>query len=643
MPSSSEYSSSGEEAEGFFGLSGQWPNAGAKSIAKLEERAEEDRRASKEFQQSLKLTLGDPVSNYRLHLWVNRFQRFRSATLKVDRKTTPTPAQVERFVLVVTDYMQSTTERTAISYATVQNFTYLIEEWAVFYFEDFKIQRRDRARIRSLLQGLLNDGTLTKEPVRDKHWVVTDAVQIMIQTLLQDAIKNGTPSWDIVIMRAVELLLQASCGCRAGEIRRSVLYTGREFLAWKHIVIWQTTKDGHDILKATITLAFVKGNKDSSARNREIVLSELSEPSLNCLCPVKLLLIHALRTGAVPQTSWIELKNYISRNKKKTVKWLYPERPVICGAAAGPYTLDPDKPADASRAMDGGITRDYVGRNLNDPGEPRVLARLPGEGKHQLHFTELPINQKRLKVEEVTLECERQGADPNRTADRKRIAKLMRRNQTEDWRTRTGEELEAVLSSEDDPETAPALDDPGSSSHTTTEPLEAGDIPVDPQLLEIEKLSSTLSINDLKELPDVLAAQIPDPSMEEGVGVADILDAPPDEFVTVLSTINIYRWSKTIDGLPPWAQSGGSRNSPSRFQYPCTKESCNQQFNLPRVRDAHSLNCDRAERPFRCVECESRFHKKSDLDCHVATVHKYTSADQQSVGSKVATIPPRDQ
>jgi hypothetical protein len=53
--------------------------------------------------------------------------------------------------------------------------------------------------------------------IRDNHnWVPTQDVKILIEALLRDALRNGTLSWDTLVMKSLSLLLQMVLAARAG-------------------------------------------------------------------------------------------------------------------------------------------------------------------------------------------------------------------------------------------------------------------------------------------------------------------------------------------------------------------------------------------------------------------------------------------
>ncbi|KAK4149466.1 hypothetical protein C8A00DRAFT_18843, partial [Chaetomidium leptoderma] len=69
--------------------------------------------------------------------------------------------------------------------------------------------------------------------------------------------------------------------------------------------------------------------------NRYVELNELESTELNVCCPVKLILIWALRIGAVAETSWDDLVANARLRPSKRVVWTRPELPLLCSMKKG--------------------------------------------------------------------------------------------------------------------------------------------------------------------------------------------------------------------------------------------------------------------------------------------------------------------
>ncbi len=70
---------------------------------------------------------------------------------------------------------------------------------------------------------------------------------------------------------------------------------------------------------------------------------------------------------------------------------------------------------------------------------------------------------------------------------------------------------------------------------------------------------------------------------------SSILTSPISDFVGFLSTINLV--STATPNLPYDAETGGSRDVPSKFMHVCRKKDCPRTFDSPLRRDQHEVNC----------------------------------------------------
>jgi hypothetical protein len=78
----------------------------------------------------------------------------------------------------------------------------------------------------------------------------------------------------------------------------------------------------------------------------------LEQDAHNAACAVKLLLVHALRTGAVGASSWQELKAQTLERPDKTIQWITPDYPVISRIKQPLYSfLDLGHPASPNQLL----------------------------------------------------------------------------------------------------------------------------------------------------------------------------------------------------------------------------------------------------------------------------------------------------
>jgi hypothetical protein len=140
--------------------------------------------------------------------------------------------------------------------------------------------------------------------------------------------------------------LQSALCARAGDVAKSKDYTDAYCLQWKHINIKLATREnGLKTWVALVTLAYTKGYKDDASKNHKVMLESITEPEDLIVCPVKWLLILALRTSAVAHTNIENLQAATDMTVNKSLVWQTPDRPVLSAFKQQGCMLDLRKPA----------------------------------------------------------------------------------------------------------------------------------------------------------------------------------------------------------------------------------------------------------------------------------------------------------
>jgi hypothetical protein len=70
--------------------------------------------------------------------------------------------------------------------------------------------------------------------------------------------------------------------------------------------------------------------RGNGQHNRRVKLEALKDAANNIICPVRLLLIVALRLGGVHAITIDEVLRKAAARNDKTVQWVHPKRPVLC-------------------------------------------------------------------------------------------------------------------------------------------------------------------------------------------------------------------------------------------------------------------------------------------------------------------------
>lgn len=106
--------------------------------------------------------------------------------------------------------------------------------------------------------------------------------------------------------------------------------------------------------------------RDQPQNNRKAKLKCLADTRNNIMCPIKLILILALRTGNLDSAQTLEEALDIARcRKSKTFTWKYPDRPIICSVVARGTALLVEKAANRTQVTktiaEGGIVAGILG------------------------------------------------------------------------------------------------------------------------------------------------------------------------------------------------------------------------------------------------------------------------------------------
>jgi hypothetical protein len=131
-----------------------------------------------------------------------------------------------------------------------------------FEYPKFNLTKHECTKLDALIDGLAVEGKLLRGKRRKKNeWIGVALVEKMSRCWLQAALDDGCLSWDIVIHKAMSVVLQSALGCRAGEISRSRHYTV-ESMRWSHLVMkLPPSQNTLDDVQLTCELKFMKGKK----------------------------------------------------------------------------------------------------------------------------------------------------------------------------------------------------------------------------------------------------------------------------------------------------------------------------------------------------------------------------------------------
>ncbi|KAK5256924.1 hypothetical protein LTR16_002062 [Cryomyces antarcticus] len=468
-------------------------HTGSNAIQSMLDNAFSIRKSTKINAKTLTNHNGAPGTQRARSRWANMYNAFAQDVLKQKSRKAPTAEDIERFFDGIVTILRPLAHRQAVSFTYLTSGLLHLVNTFTFEYKDYRLDSQGRRRISSLFNKLLADKKLTKDPVREKQWLGCGVVHRLSLALIRDSLTHRTRSWDTTLYKALSLVLMAALSARGGDIARMGDYhnKGSICLCWKHVCVKVVRVDNQTAFAAEITLAFTKGNKDDPKKNKVVRIDSLVEPSWNVSCPVKLLLIVALRIGVTSETSIDDVIANAEKRVDKKIIWAYPEWPVqprfkawgsgvhedqpassiqfranlieaagLAGIVDGVTTQDvrrgsardvaylpslqyPSVDAAASSlghteaSKKKGITQDYIGkpRNSNWGKVLDAYADAPME-LFGVQFVNSSLKRKRnYTSQDLTALCKEYGLDPTLHASRQKASRASAASRRQQWAT----------------------------------------------------------------------------------------------------------------------------------------------------------------------------------------------------------------
>lgn len=131
----------------------------------------------------------------------------------------PTGEDIERFLDTIVRHVTPSSSLVP-SKAWIEKGLANLKTALTFYCPQFTLSAHEDVRLECTIGTLLKDGRLTTE-CKERQWVGAALVKTMTMALLENAIDDGTKSWDHTANDILMLVLTSSLQCRAGDIMRS--------------------------------------------------------------------------------------------------------------------------------------------------------------------------------------------------------------------------------------------------------------------------------------------------------------------------------------------------------------------------------------------------------------------------------------
>ncbi|KAL8796625.1 MAG: hypothetical protein Q9195_001015 [Heterodermia aff. obscurata] len=307
--------------------------------------------ASKKASKSLSLEKGVDAKRG-LALWKNRWLAFEKTVLGRPQPETPSGEDIVRFLSQIPVMMEPVGDEEnggIISMSTVRNGVRVLIKYFKFTHTDFELSESEQLRIRTLLFSMRSEGKITSKMKRTRQWLGVTATRAMSRAVLNKALTQGAYNWDVTLYRTFSMVFASALGARFGDIGLSGGYE-TEYMKYSHlrVVMW-SLPNGEETIGMHVDLAYTKGHKLDST-SRLVSLSALTNDEDAVICPIRLLLVHALRIGNVLNAAnYADVIRNIRRGRSMTLPWAHPEWPVLCGIQKGGNGLEPERTAPHSQ------------------------------------------------------------------------------------------------------------------------------------------------------------------------------------------------------------------------------------------------------------------------------------------------------
>ncbi|KAI4647927.1 hypothetical protein J4E93_004338 [Alternaria ventricosa] len=340
----------------------EYAHLGGDSLHRALARAAEDRVSSKIAYKQRPIYYGSPRTKNAQAVWRNRFLGFLKDSLNVAPDQMPTSEHIIRFAYAYPKYIEGRGPSGIMAYSSLSDGIALIIITTQAAHPEFKIKPGEATQIKAAFGEMLEQGHITKDESREKKWMSGRLVLFIATAWLRDAAMNG-------------------CRARSGDLAQSSCYKGREYAKWGDFTVRLVTDQaGFEALDCLVELRYTKGNKDSSNIAHSIKL-ELLPPQFNVCDPIKLLVVMALRSGNVAETSIESLLATTRARRNKTMLWKDPTLPILRASNAG-HALTYDSPAPESQLRTVLQRASSLGGLLTTPGTHDIRRGVAFEAHH---------------------------------------------------------------------------------------------------------------------------------------------------------------------------------------------------------------------------------------------------------------------
>jgi hypothetical protein len=437
-------------------------------------------------------------------------------------------------------------------------------------------------------------------------------------------------------------------------------------------------------------------SRNDPKKNRRVKFDSLTDPEDNAVCPIKWILIHALRNGCVDGISIEDVLQKAFRRKDKTVIWTQPEWPILPsfsnstnfvdfskaarysqvgstvrfgGLLAGflakvaphdirrgcfqdmanlsmaPAGMSMDRVAEtfghSHKSYEAGVTMKYVG-TVSDPTLLQKRLRSEIDDADILQSADSPYKKAKIEDEDVDKYCQTKNLDPLKKNDRAKARRHLEAQNLQSWLIK---EKDATISEDTPtgeikslPHSQPSAGQPLPPPKAIIEGVDYSLI--DPRLLDPSEEITVAQENDvLSKVDDGLASALEDmiTGGSEMDGMNQHMHAAVFTLVDEQSSPDAPWLLNTTEFLKYFARINVVRNSKlARFGPSSWEQEAPKHVAVGNTRDAPT------HYKFKCINhafgCTSTSNTLQDSKKH-NDLCKITSIDAASEKANIKAFP----
>ncbi|KAF5872684.1 putative zinc finger x-linked protein [Botrytis fragariae] len=314
---------------------------GQRSIQQMIDKAPDLRIQSKKTAKQLSFGTGRQETKDAQLLTIERFKTFRTDALRhANFKDSFSGDDAIRFLdSIIGIIIPSRRNKPAPNASTAISMIRSLSLYSIFTY-NHRFTPQESARINTWFDDAKRAGRLTVGNWSERIKVGVSTLSYMVKTWFKYYIQNGTISWDIVLYKAMSVVIVGALACRVGDVARSSLSYAMEYIRYRDIEIAISSATLEPVqwrdLEAKFTLRFTKFKRDTPRENDIIYLAPLDNEEVNHICPLALLISHCLRHGLVQPVgakSLQDVLDYAVSSGTRTIQWVYPDYPVMVSLA----------------------------------------------------------------------------------------------------------------------------------------------------------------------------------------------------------------------------------------------------------------------------------------------------------------------